>query len=186
MRQFPLRRHFCRALAAVLAFSAFSPVRAQEPEAESADSVASEHLNPIERIVESSNGNVEILIDSDLMEKVLTPPTAHKKTVATKRQSALRPGINKLAGYRIQVFSDGRNQATLEARAKARGNAITARFPKYRGQIYTFSSAPNWYTRVGNFRTAAEAADALAELRRSFPNFADEMRVVKCQIVVVR
>ncbi len=82
----------------------------------------------------------------------------------------MKTGINKLSGFRIQVFSDGRNQHTLEARAKARGSAILAKFPKYRGQIYTYSSSPNWYTRV----------------KKAFPNYASEMRVVKCQIVVIK
>lgn len=141
--------------------------------------------NAIQKIVESSRGNVEIVIDDVLMEKILTPPTAHKKP-STQNKQTIRPGLNRISGYRIQVFSDGRNQASLESRARARGNAITAKFPKYRGQVYTFSSAPNWYTRVGNFQTASEANEALVELRRNFPSFADEMRVVKCQIVVLK
>lgn len=144
-----------------------------------------EQINVIQKIMESSDGNVEILIDEELLEKILTPPTSHKKNTASPKQT-LRPGLNRIGGYRIQVFSDGRNQHSLESRARARGNAITAKFPKYRGQVYTFSSAPNWYTRVGNFRTAGEANEALTELRRNFPAFADEMRVVKCQIVVMK
>ena len=76
--------------------------------------------------------------------------------------------------------------ATLEARAKARGSAILAKLPKYRGQVYTYSSSPNWYTRVGNFRTNAEASAALTEMKKAFPNFASEMRIVKCQIVVIK
>ena len=59
-----------------------------------------------------------------------------------------------------------------------------ARFPKYRGQVYTFSSSPNWYCRVGNFRTAAEANAALAELKRAFPAFASEMRTVKSTVIL--
>lgn len=147
---------------------------------------ASEEPNAIQKIVDSSDGNVEILIDDDLVTKILTPPTSHKKSSAGNSRPALRPGLNRMSGYRIQVFSDGRSQGTLESRARARGNAITAKFPKYRGQVYTFSSAPNWYTRVGNFQSASEANEALAELRRSFPSFADEMRIVKCQIVVIK
>jgi uncharacterized glyoxalase superfamily metalloenzyme YdcJ len=84
----------------------------------------------------------------------------------------------------VQVFSDGRNQTTLEARARARGNAIVAKFPKDRGQVYSFSKSPNWYTRVGNFSTAAEANAALQELKRAFPSFASEMRTVKCDIIL--
>lgn len=140
--------------------------------------------NAIEQIVESSNGNVEILIDDDLMEKILTPPESNKSSKSS--EPSLKTGINKMSGYRIQVFADGLNQHSLESRAKARGNAILARFPKYRGQVYTFSSSPNWFTRVGNFRTEAEANEALAQLRAAFPSFANEMRLVKCQIVIVR
>ncbi len=135
-----------------------------------------EYANIVERIEIESEGNVTIQIDSLLLEKILTDPgvTVRKKTV--KDPNAQRQG------FRIQVFSDGRNQSTLEARAKARGNAIVARFPKYRGQVYTYSSAPNWYTRIGNFRNEEEARQALDELKRSFPSFSSEMRIVKSKI----
>lgn len=139
-----------------------------------------EKENVIERIQKESNGNVTIDIPPAILELILhnsaPKPTGHE----------IRPGINKFSGFRIQVFSDGRNQHTLEARAKARGSAILAKFPKYRGQIYTYSSSPNWYTRVGNFRNQNEANNALAELKRAFPNYASEMRVVRCQIVVIK
>lgn len=136
----------------------------------------------IEEIELSSNGNVRIVIPDNILEFIFSdqePPKKHTGPV-------IRPGVNKLGGYRIQVFSDGRNQHSLEARAKARGSSIVSRFPKYRGQIYTYSSAPNWYTRVGNFRSQGEASAALAELKRAFPQFAPEMRVVKSQIVIIK
>ena len=134
-----------------------------------------EYENIVERIHAESNGNVIIEIDDELLEKLLTDPGVVKKK-DTRDPNASR------YGYRIQVFSDGRNQSSLEARAKARGNAIVARFPKYRGQVYTFSSAPNWYTRIGNFRNEEEAQKALDELKRSFPSFSSEMRVVRSKI----
>lgn len=137
-----------------------------------------ENENIVERIEAESNGNVIIEIDEDLLDKILTDPG-----VAVRKKEVKDPNAQR-NGYRIQVFSDGRNQSSLEARAKARGNAIVARFPKYRGQVYTYSSAPNWYTRIGNFRTEEEAQKALDELKRSFPNFSSEMRVVKSKINV--
>lgn len=146
-----------------------SPEQQQEP------------ANPVEMIEETSGGNVEIDIPDSILEDILKE---EKKKATGERP--LVPGINKMSGYRIQVFSDGRNQHSLEQRAKSRGNAIAAKFPKYRGQVYSFSSSPNWYTRVGNFRTSAEASAALAELKRAFPQYASEMRVVKSQIVVIR
>lgn len=140
--------------------------------------IPDEYENIVERIEAESNGNVEIEIDGDLLDKILTDPGVSGKKKETKDPNATRNG------YRIQVFSDARNQSSLEARAKARGNAIIARFPKYRGQVYTFSSAPNWYTRIGDFRTEEDARKALEELKRSFPGFSSEMRVVRSKINV--
>ena len=132
-----------------------------------------------DKITESSGGNVKVDIPENLTEILLF------SNINTEMPT-LKPGVNKLAGYRIQVFSDGRNQTTLESRAKARGNLILNRFPKYKGQIYTYSSSPNWFTRVGNFRTNAEAVAALKELKSAFPEFSSEMRIVKSQIVIVK
>ena len=137
-----------------------------------------EYENIVERIEAESNGNVTIEIDEDLLDKILTDPG-----VAVRKKENKDPNAQR-NGYRIQVFGDGRNQSSLEARAKARGNAIVARFPKYRGQVYTYSSAPNWYTRIGNFRNEEEARQALDELKRSFPSFSSEMRVVRSKINV--
>lgn len=136
--------------------------------------------NVVEKIEKESNGNISIDIPPSILEQIL------QKSTHRSSSQDIKPGVNKISGFRIQVFSDGRNQHTLEARAKARGSAILARFPKYRGQIYTYSSSPNWYTRVGNFRTNAEANAALSELKNAFPNYASEMRVVKSQIIVIK
>ena len=136
--------------------------------------------NPIEKIMQESNGKIVIDIPEPILENILQTPTGKKSN------ADLKTGINKIAGYRIQVFSDGRNQSSLESRARARGNMILSKFPKYKGQVYTFSSSPNWFTRIGNFRTAAEANSALTELKKAFPNLSSEMRVVKSQIVVIK
>lgn len=147
----------------------------------SADNVLPE--NAVEKIVEESDGNVIIDIPDDILREILKE---EQRTIQRSNKNNLRPGINKVDGYRIQIFSDGRHQSSLESRARARGNAVVAKFPKYRGQVYSFSSSPNWYTRVGNFRTSAEATSALTELKRAFPQFANEMRVVRSQIVVIK
>lgn len=140
-----------------------------------------EKANAVERIMEASNGNIVIDIPQNLLPIILDMPTGKKGTSGVKGGN-----VSKTGGYRIQVFSDGRNQSTLESRAKARGNLILSKFPKYKGQIYTISSSPNWFTRVGNFRTSEEANKALAELKTAFPGLASEMRIVKSQIVVIK
>lgn len=166
-----------RRLFLILAVFSFAWASSQVRENADSDSVK---LTPVERIIMESDGNITIDIPSPILFNILESPTGKKAN------SELKTGINKIAGYRIQVFSDGRNQSTLESRAKARGNMILSKFPKYKGQIYTFSSSPNWFTRVGNFRTVAEANSALNELKKAFPNFSSEMRVVKSQIVVIK
>ena len=131
----------------------------------------------------------EAIATYDIPEDILTnlgmnPGALKRPGVPAKKRGD--GAVTKRQGFRIQVFGDGRNPSTLQARAQARGNAIVARFPKYRGQVYSFSSSPNWYTRIGNFKTSEEAAEALQELKRAFPAFAAEMRVVKSQIVVIK
>lgn len=152
---------------AIVALTAIPAVRADEP----ADNI-------VTRIERESNGDITIQMSDEMLDLIISEDEAPKKRTD-------RSGIGKTSGWRIQVFSDGRNQHSLESRAKARGNAIVARFPKYRGQIYTFSKSPNWYTRIGNFRSATEANAALTELKRAFPAFANEMRAVKSQIVTI-
>lgn len=161
----------------LLAGAFFAPAAAQNPEER--DETPE---NAVERIERESLGNVTLDIPDVILENILKEEDHSQQ----REGHALRPGINKLSGYRVQVFSDGRNQHSLESRAKARGSAVVAKFPKYRGQVYSHSSSPNWYTRIGNFRTQQEASAALAELKRAFPQFASEMRVVKSQIVIIK
>lgn len=138
--------------------------------------------SPLETIVEESDGSINIDIPENILPFIVKKDIK-KTSSGVKVQKKGTP--YKTNGFRIQVFSDGRNPNTLESRAKARGNAILSKFPKYRGQVYTYSSSPNWYTRVGNFKDRTEASNAMAELKSAFPNFASEMRIVKSQIVTV-
>lgn len=124
-------------------------------------------------------------IPDDILNNLNMNPGALKRPGSPVKKRG-EGAVQKRQGYRIQVFSDGRNPSTLQARAQARGNAIVSKFPKYRGQVYSFSAAPNWYTRIGNFKTQDEASKALAELKRAFPAFAAEMRVVKSQITIIK
>lgn len=142
-------------------------------------------ISPI-RIMIEQEAIASYEIPADIITNLETNPGALKRPGTGQKKRVQNSAVTKVQGFRIQVFSDGRNPATLQARAKARGNAIVAKFPKYRGQIYSFSSAPNWYTRIGNFATSDEANSALAELKRAFPSFAAEMRVVKSPITIIR
>ena len=142
-------RRLCIALAALLVFA---PAAADE-----------NTPNYVERIEAESEGNVAFDIPDNVLDLIFSGFREEKKPQKSVKANVLHSGVNKLSGYRIQVFSQGHGQGSVEARAKAR-----------------------WYTRVGNFQTAAEANRALAELKRAFPQFAGEMRLVRCQITIVK
>lgn len=153
----------------ILLFALFST--ASFAQSQTNESAQVDYIKALEQIQSQSNGNVTISIPDDIAQEIFSQPKPqNKKGSGTAKRTVV---------YRIQVFSDGRNQSTLQSRAKARGNAIIAKLPKYRGQVYTFSRAPNWFTQVGNFKSQEEAASALVELKRAFPGFASEMRVVR-------
>lgn len=167
----------------VALLTAVIPVRADNPAPR----------NFVEQIQEQSEGNIKIDIPQSIMNIIFPPAPRHNSGGSTSRNqprtvqaNVLHSGVNRLSGYRVQVFSGGNGGRAAEAKAKARASAVAARFPKYRGQVYSYSQAPNWYTRVGNFQTSAEASRALGELKRAFPQYAGEMRVVRCQITIIR
>lgn len=142
--------------------------------------------NIVEQIIVESEGNIDIDIPDNILEEILKQPQQSQSSTVKKQNtgSTYKKGVNRVEGYRVMIFSDSKNPASLQARARSRGNAVAAKLPKYRGQVYTYNKSPNWYCTVGNFTNSAEAARALAELKRAFPAFAAEMRVVKSQITI--
>ncbi len=147
-----------------------------------AQKTASGQPNIVESIIASSDSTITIDIPDALLKELLPGTQAPARKLKRNVERQRRPGI--VSGYRIQIFADGRNQTTLQARARARANAVLSRFPEFRHQVYSFSKAPTWYTRVGNFATREEAQAALAKLRRAFPSFSREIRIVKSDVVV--
>lgn len=82
-------------------------------------------------------------------------------------------------GYRIQVFS-GNNARTAKNDAENRATLIRENFPEV--ATYVIYDAPYWRLRAGDYATYEEAAVVLSELKRAFPTFAREMRLVRDRI----
>ncbi len=146
--------------------------------------------NLVEMIEEESDGRIEIDMPNSIIDNLLKYGTGTKKTVVQKtkpvEQKKVVAGPQKVDGYRIQVFSDGGNKGNLESKARARANAVAAKFPEFRGKVLSFSKGPNWYAQVGAFEDSKAANAALARLRKAFPGFAAEMRLVRAKITVVK
>lgn len=99
-----------------------------------------------------------------------------------KRDESAKPASSgRPAGYRVQVFSDN-NPRTAKAEASSKERIISARFPQY--QAYVRYNAPYWRLRVGDFRTQQEADHAAEELRKAFPAYSKEIRVVRDRITL--
>ena len=88
-------------------------------------------------------------------------------------------GTVKTAGYRVQVFSDN-NVSTAKSEARTKAQALQARLPQYR--TYVIYQSPYWRLKVGDFPTRTEAENAADEIKKIFPAYAREVRVVKDRI----
>lgn len=84
----------------------------------------------------------------------------------------------KVVGYRVQVYADN-NVRVAKGEARQRERAIASRFPY---ATYVAYVSPYWRLRVGDFKTQAEAEKAAADIRRSFPSYAKEIRIVRDRI----
>ena len=89
----------------------------------------------------------------------------------------------KVHGFRIQVFSDN-NQKTSQREARSKEKRINERFPEY--ETYIVYNSPYWRLKVGDFKTEFEAEAAADDIKRAFPEFAREVRIVRDRVNVGR
>ncbi|MDG1331592.1 MAG: SPOR domain-containing protein [Crocinitomicaceae bacterium] len=73
------------------------------------------------------------------------------------------PAINpQIDGFRIQLFFDSERSAINDARG-----TFISKYPRI--DTYTTYSAPNFFLRVGDFRTRLEAEKVMDDLKSFFP-----------------
>lgn len=99
----------------------------------------------------AQSGDVTIIKDSRIgslvaKEGVIVPP-------------AINPQID---GYRIQLFFDSERSAINDARG-----TFISKYPRI--DTYTTYNAPNFFLRVGDFRSRLEAEKVKEELSGYFP-----------------
>lgn len=114
-------------------------------------------------------------------ENSITQPDALSERLQKDREEETESRIvnGKMAGYRIQVFSDN-NPRTAKSEARAKSRNIGARFPQYRS--YVSYHSPFWRVRIGDFRTEQDAREAAQEIKNAFPSYRREVRVVRDRI----
>lgn len=100
-------------------------------------------------------------------------------TEGQEEERVVRTKSGKIVGYRVQVFADN-NIRTAKTEARQRERAIGQAFPDY--STYVAYASPYWRLRVGDFRSQYEAEKAAAEIRKAFPRYAREVRVVRDRV----
>lgn len=131
-------------------------------------------------------GAVSFDMPQALLDRVLNTQTSETgedgreaEADGTEADRPARQAGTKSVGYRVQVYSDN-NARTAKTTARQRERAISGAFPDY-GTYVTYAS-PYWRLRVGDFRSQYDAEKAAAEIKRAFPSFAREVRVVRDRV----
>lgn len=93
--------------------------------------------------------------------------TIHKDNrinqLVKKQGEVIPPATSpQIDGYRLQLFFDSDKQKIDKARV-----SFLAQFPKV--ETYVTYSAPNYFLRVGDFRTKLEAEKIKSEVEQEFP-----------------
>ncbi len=143
--------------------------------AEPADSIVptiADHL--------TSTGKATVKQPAKLNERLRPAArTAEPAPTEAARPGAATEAARTAGGYRILVFS-GNNPRSARAEAHGRAAAIGAEFPEWATYV-TFDS-PYWRLKVGDFRSYEDGRAALSLLKKHFPAYAKEMRLVRDRI----
>ncbi len=112
-------------------------------------------------------------------EGVVSEEVSDEEAGEEEKEIPVQRSRGKIVGYRVQVYADN-NQRVAKGEARQRERAIGRRFPSM--MTYVAYASPYWRLRVGDFRTQAEAEKAASDIRRAFPGYAKEVRVVRDRI----
>lgn len=124
-----------------------------------------------------TTGTENVVTQPDqLLQRLIPVETTEDNS---EKEEVARPVNGRMAGYRVQVFSDN-NTRTAKNEARSKQRVISSRFPQY--QTYVMYTSPYWRLKVGDFRTQQDANNAADELRKAFPAYSKEIRVVRDRV----
>lgn len=155
------------------------------------DSVSPQEENIIQRLTDVSAG-VSIEGPAALFQRAVAVAVPDAETelpdeelteeMSGEHQDADKQRVRgKQVGYRVQVYADN-NVRSAKTEARQRERSIGNAFPQY--GTYVSYASPFWRLRVGDFRSQYEAEKAASEIKRQFPSYAREVRVVRDRVNV--
>lgn len=180
-------RHIAMAVSLAIAAIA-APVRAQSVPEQAADSIgASTTSGIVERLAEKGS-SVTVAAPEQLLRRAAASaadaPGENAETSADgenteSEATETRHKGGKTIGYRVQVYADN-NVRSAKSEARQRERMVGGTFPQW--DTYVTYASPYWRLRIGDFRTQYEAEKAAADIRRQFPRYAKEVRVVRDRV----
>lgn len=140
--------------------------------------ISAQEQDSINSIVDQINGSGVIHINQPegLAKEMRRIPGAHFS--ATEPEEELERTTAR-TGYRVQVFDDN-NPRSARSQAEHVRSEVHTRFPEY--QAYVTFNSPYWRVKAGDFRTRAEAEQAMAEIRAAIPRLTPYLRIVRDRI----
>ena len=169
-------RHIAMAVSLAIAAIA-APVRAQSVSEQAADSIgASTPSGIVERLAEKGS-SVTVAAPEQLLRRAAASAAEGDSTESEATES--RPKGGKTVGYRVQVYADN-NVRSAKSEARQRERMVGGTFPQW--DTYVTYASPYWRLRIGDFRTQYEAEKAAADIRKQFPRYAKEVRVVRDRV----
>lgn len=139
----------------------------------------------------AGQGNVKVYIDENIKSTNTAKASlagsnaagVHLHANDSLASSKITSGnVIKRPGFKIQVFA-GNNPRKSKEEAYSKQSQLRNYFPEV-ATVVKFES-PFWRLRAGNYKTYAEAAHAMAEMKKAFPSFGREMYIVRDQISIV-
>ena len=177
------------AMAVSLAITAIAaPVRAQSVSEQAADSIgASTPSGIVERLAEKGSSVTVAAPEQLLRRAAASAADARGENAETSSEgesteseaTESRPKGGKTVGYRVQVYADN-NVRSAKSEARQRERMVGGTFPQW--DTYVTYASPYWRLRIGDFRTQYEAEKAAADIRKQFPRYAKEVRVVRDRV----
>lgn len=123
----------------------------------------------------NNSGTLTVDIPEALSERLTQEDASSHNTGSGNGTVRTRGSV----GYRVEIFADN-NARTAKGQAQMRRSKIVSRLPQF--PAYLVFESPYWRVRVGDFTTRTEAESAMAEIRRAFPSFSSDLRIVKSRI----
>lgn len=148
-----------------------------------ASSQTVEQTDSVNSIVNRINASEVITIDQPaaLQQRIVQSPTDEAQASADAEEDNKPKKKGVQPGYRVLVFADN-NARTAKNRANTVARRVAGAVPGQR--TYVVYESPYWRMKLGDFTNREDAEKAASIIRRKFPSYSSEVRVIRDRVVI--